>query len=157
MTLADVRANASVRTTGSSMRLLRSISVAQTCPFKGDVDANMGEHLRLVDLAASEGAHVILFPELSLTGYEVELAGHLAFSAHDSRLVPLIDKAASRSVTIIVGAPVRLGDRLHIGAFVLGPDGGVALYTKHRLGAFGESARCDGSLPPAEATVFRAW
>lgn len=110
----------------------------------------------MVDLAASEGAQIVLFPELSLTGYEIELADRLAFVEHDSRLLPLIDKASSRSITTIAGAPVRLGDRLHIGAFVLGSDGTVALYTKHRLGAFGESARCDGIVPPAEATVFQS-
>ena len=30
------------------------------------------------------------------------------------------------------------------------------MYTKHRLGAFAESARRDGTIPPAEATVFHS-
>ncbi len=47
----------------------RSISVAQTSPVSGDVNANLNEHLRLTALAASEGAQVVVFPELSLTGY----------------------------------------------------------------------------------------
>jgi predicted amidohydrolase len=47
-----------------------------------------------------------------------------------------------------------LDTRLHIAAFALSPDRTTALYTKHRLGAFGDSARCDGIVPPAEATVF---
>lgn len=132
----------------------RSISVAQTCPVKGDVAANLAEHLRLADLAASHGAQVVLFPELSLTGYEIGLAERLAFSERESRLDPLADLARSRSVTIIAGAPVRIGQQLHIGAFVLCADGATLLYTKHRLGAFGESARCNGIVPPAEATVF---
>ena len=60
------------------MTVLRAISAAQTCPVKGDVNANLDEHLRLIDLAASEGAQVVVFPELSLTGYEIELASGLA-------------------------------------------------------------------------------
>ena len=32
----------------------------------------------------------------------------------------------------------------------------MQLYTKHHLGAFPPSAKCDGIVPPAEATVFHA-
>jgi predicted amidohydrolase len=133
----------------------RSIAVAQTCPIRGDVDANVGEHLRLSELAAAEGAQLVLFPELSLTGYELELAAGLAFSEDDARLAPLADAASRCSMTLIAGAPVRIGASLHIAAFVLHPDRTTALYTKHHLGAFGESARSDGLVPPAEATVFQ--
>jgi predicted amidohydrolase len=138
-----------------SKTLRRSIAVAQTCPVKGDVNANIAEHLRLAALAASEGAQVVVFPELSLTGYEIGLADKLAFSQDDSRLVPLIEAASSHSIIIIVGAPVRIETRLHIAAFILCSDRMTILYTKHHLGAFGESACQDGSLPPAEATVFQ--
>jgi predicted amidohydrolase len=139
---------------GEWITLPRAISVAQTCPVKGAVVKNLDEHLRLIELAKAEGAQVVVFPELSLTGYEIELASELAFSEHDSRLAPLADTASSRSITLIVGAPVRIEAHLHIGAFVLLPDGTQTLYTKHRLGAFGESARADGTVPPAEHTVF---
>jgi predicted amidohydrolase len=134
---------------------VRSIAVAQTCPVRADVHANLDEHLRLTELAASEGAQLVLFPELSLTGYEVDLAGELAFSEDDPRLAPLIGAASSHSITLIVGAPVRVAGRLHIAAFVLYPDRSTTLYTKHYLGAFSEDARCDGIVPPAEATVFQ--
>jgi predicted amidohydrolase len=137
------------------MTLPRSIAVAQTCPIKGDVQANLNEHLRLIEVAASEGAQVVVFPELSLTGYEIDVADQLAFSENDSRLARLVDAASSRAITTIVGAPVRVEARLHIAAFVLNPDGTNTLYTKHRLGAFGESARADGIVPPPEATVFQ--
>jgi predicted amidohydrolase len=136
----------------------RSIAVGQTCPVKGDVQANLGEHLRLARSAAAEGTQVLVFPELSLTGYELGLADELAFSEDDPRLSPLLDLAASQGATLIVGAPVRIGPLLCIGAFILFADRTIGLYTKHRLGAFPPSARCDscdGSVPPAEATVFQ--
>lgn len=136
------------------MTPLRSISVAQTRPVKGGLDQNVAEHIRLSQLAASEGAQLVVFPELSLIGYEIDLAERSAFSENDPRLDPLVDVACSQSITLVVGAPVRLGARLHIGAFVLYSNRTTALYTKHRLGAFGESARCDGIVPPAEATAF---
>src|SRR5262245_50665651 len=132
----------------------RSIAVAQTCPVKGDVDANLEEHLRLAGCAAAEGAELVLFPELSLTGYEIGLADRLAFSEDDSRIGPIVDLAASLGIIVIAGAPVRIDARLHIGAFIVSPDRTVTLYTKQRMGAFSEAARCDGVVPPAEATVF---
>lgn len=137
------------------MTLPRSISVAQTRPVKGDVSANLDEHLRLTELAASEGAQIVVFPELSLTGYEIGLADELAFSEHDPRLARLVDAASSHSTTLIVGAPIRIEARLHIAAFVLYADRTSTFYTKQYLGAFPESARCDGTVPPAEATVFQ--
>ena len=133
----------------------RSVAVAQTCPMKGNVATNIDEHMRLARMAASEGAEIVVFPELSLTGYEIGVARDLAFSEQDQRLFPLVEAAAMAGIIMIVGAPVRLGSRLHIGAFILYPERTTALYTKHRLGAFPESARCDGIVPPAEATVFQ--
>lgn len=130
-----------------------SIAVAQTCPVKGDVDANIADHLRLVRFAALEGADVVVFPELSLTGYELDLAMDLAFSEHDPRLAPLVDVAADSGTVVIVGAPVRLGPRLTIGACILLPDRTSTLYTKQRLGAFPATAARDG-VPPPESTVF---
>lgn len=139
-----------------SVTLTRAMAVAQTTPVRGDVEANLEEHLRLVDLAAEKGASTLLFPELSLTGYELDLAAELAFTETDSRLRPLISLAQTHGMTLIVGAPVRSGRRLHIGAFVLNPDRSVGLYTKHHLGAFHPSVSPDGVVPPAEQTVFDA-
>jgi predicted amidohydrolase len=136
----------------------RSVAVAQTCPVRGDVSANLDEHVRLARLAAAKGAEVVVFPELSLTGYELDLAEALAFSEDDPRLTPLLDLAGSSGMILVAGAPVRAGPLLHIGAFVLGPDRTIRPYTKRRLGAFPPSAACDsldGTVPPAEATVFR--
>jgi predicted amidohydrolase len=136
------------------MTKTRSVAVAQTIPIRGNVDANVEQQLRLVQVAGKEHAQVLVFPELSLTGYEIGLASDLAFSQNDPRLVPLAEVASACSMTLIVGAPVRIGSRLYIGAFIVSPDRTVGLYTKHHLGAFSASASCDGIVPPAEATVF---
>jgi predicted amidohydrolase len=120
------------------------------------VPYNLEEHVQLARLAAAEGAQLVVFPELSLTGYELGLANELAFSERDPRLAPLLEAAVSHSLILVVGAPVRMGPRLHIGAFILRPDRTTEVYTKHHLGAFPPSACCDGIVPPAEATVFQA-
>ncbi len=132
----------------------RVIAVAQTIPVRGDVDANVERHVRLVRVAAEQHTQVLVFPELSLTGYEIDLARELAFTPDDARLAPIVEAASSHSMILVVGAPVRIAARLHIGAFIVYPERTVELYTKHHLGAFSASASCDGVVPPAEATVF---
>ena len=132
----------------------RAIAVAQTIPVRGDVDANLERHVQLVRAAAEEQPDVLVFPELSLTGYELDLANDLAFSDGDRRLLPLIEMAAACSMILVAGAPVRSGSYLHIGAFIISPDRNVALYTKHHLGAFSRGASRDGDVPPPEASVF---
>jgi predicted amidohydrolase len=135
---------------------IRTIAGAQTIPIRGDIDANVTQHARLVQAAAGAEPQILVFPELSLTGYELDLAGRLAFSESDPRLAPLQALASSHRVTLIVGAPARIGPHLYIGAFVLSPDGAVGLYTKHHLGAFSATDSPDGIVPPAEGTVFQA-
>lgn len=106
----------------------RGLAAAQTIPVGGDVGANLEQHL--------------------------ELAPELAFSEDDPRLRPLQETAAATSTTFVVGAPLRAGDRLHIGAFVLTPDRSVEVYTKRHLGAFSSEANPDGPVPPPEPSVF---
>lgn len=132
----------------------RCLASAQTIPIPGDVDANVEQHLRLVRVAAEEQAQILVFPELSLTGYELELGPDLAFAPADPRLAPLIEAASSSSTILVVGAPLRLESRLHIGAFIICPDRSIEVYTKHHLGAFPASVSSDGIVPPAEATIF---
>jgi predicted amidohydrolase len=88
-----------------------SVAVAQTCPVKGDVLTNLEEHVRLVGIAASSGAQLVVFPELSLTGYELDLARDLAFSENDPRLCLLLEASSSSSVTLVVGAPFESTSR----------------------------------------------
>ncbi|MFN2324801.1 MAG: carbon-nitrogen hydrolase family protein [Gemmatimonadales bacterium] len=131
--------------------------MAQTCPVPGNVAANLDQHLALAGMAAAAGAQVVVFPELSLTGYELARAAELAFERLDTRLEPLLALARQARVTLVVGAPVRLEGRLHLGAAVLDADGGLDWYTKRHLGAFGPEALADALdrvLPPPEGSVF---
>ena len=70
------------------------ISVAQTRPIKADIPANIEGHLRLLDLAAGIKADTVIFPELSLTGYEPELAQDLA-----TDLMTLVSTSLKHSLT----------------------------------------------------------
>ena len=140
----------------SFVMIQRSMAAAQTVPTRGDVEANLQQHLQLIEKAASAGVGLVVFPELSLTGYELELGPALAFEREDPRLRPLIQAAIAHTMTLVVGAPVCLGDKLYIGAFIVGPTGELSIYTKHHLGAFRPEDHPDGMVPPPETNFFAA-
>jgi predicted amidohydrolase len=47
------------------------VSLAQINPRLGDVEANLALHLKNIELAAQQGLELLIFPELSLTGYRL--------------------------------------------------------------------------------------
>ena len=48
------------------------VALAQTAPHLGDLDKNFRQHKKLIDRAKSAGADLLIFPELSLTGYTLK-------------------------------------------------------------------------------------
>ncbi|KAG0569350.1 hypothetical protein KC19_6G084500 [Ceratodon purpureus] len=127
---------------------MRVIAAAQTAPIGGDVHANIKQHVAMMQAAARHGVQLLVFPELSLTGYEPSLAPKLAVHADDDTtlllLQPLREQAAMSGMTAVVGLPLSLPGRpgcVFIGALVLEPNGGVCVYTKQHLA-------------PSEASVF---
>lgn len=46
-----------------------NVALAQIAPVLGDVEANLDAHLRIAQQARAEGADLLIFPELALTGY----------------------------------------------------------------------------------------
>lgn len=116
-------------------------AAAQTVVVKGDIAANVARHVVLAAIAARHGARMILFPELSLTGYEPALARELALTPDDVRLEPLRDAARCEGIVIVAGAPLRHGDGLPlIAALTFRPDGGIQVYTKQHLHGGEEAA-----------------
>lgn len=83
------------------------ICVAQTRPVKGDIQSNIDNHKRLIDLALSNGADTVIFPELSLTGYEPELSEALATTQDDRRFDDFQRISNTRKITIGVGVPTK--------------------------------------------------
>lgn len=81
------------------------LCAAQVTPIKGDIQANIGRHRRLIDLAITAGAEYIFFPELSVTGYEPELAKDLAIDNADQNLLIFQQIANEHNVLIGVGMP----------------------------------------------------
>ena len=109
------------------------IAAAQTIAIKGDIDANICQHIKLIDKAVSDRADLIFFPELSLTGYEPELAQGLAMTIDDERLLVFKELAVLHHIIIAVGAPMRDESGTVIAMFIYMPDNTVQCYTKQYL------------------------
>lgn len=109
-------------------------AAVQSISVRGDIAANVRRHAALASAAAAHGARLALFPELSLTGYEPDVAAGCVVAPDDSRLAPLAELAVRAGVTIVAGAPVSgAAGALHIGALCFLPDGRGEVYTKQHL------------------------
>ena len=109
------------------------LASAQTNPKRFDINANLNDHYKLIELAVENGAELILFPELSITGYEREKAKEMVFKHNDSRLNELRKLSAKKNIIVIIGAPIQINNELYIGAFILKPDNTISIYTKQFL------------------------
>lgn len=79
-------------------------ALAQIYPKLADLKHNLDKHLDYIERALARGADLIVFPELSLTGYQVQdLAPEVALhsQADDPIFAPLLQ--ASQNIDIAVG------------------------------------------------------
>ncbi|HYI97248.1 MAG TPA: carbon-nitrogen hydrolase family protein [Bryobacteraceae bacterium] len=110
------------------------IAAAQSRSRAGDVAWNVSRHLQIGALAAEREVDLLVFPELSLTGYELSLGRSHAIVPASIDLDPLRRLAMDSRMTVVVGGPVRNDrDELNIGAFSIRPDGSASTYTKEHV------------------------
>lgn len=90
------------------------IALAQCSPALGAFKRNLDMHLETIERARAGGARLVVFPELSLTGYYLkDLANDLAVPADDESLRPVAE--ASRGIDVLAGFVERRADgRIHI-------------------------------------------
>ena len=111
------------------MREPLPIAVAQPSLVSFDVAANAEAHAAVVRAA---GARVVVFPELSLTGYELEAP---TISEDDPRLAPIIEACVETGAVALVGTPVRgAGGEKHIAMLAVTGAGARVAYLKLWLG-----------------------
>ena len=137
------------------------IAAAQSSSVPGDIARNVAHHLRFGLVAAERGVQLLVFPELSLTGYELSLARANVVQLESPALDALRRLAKGAGMTIVVGGPMRgEGNVLHIAAFALRPDGSAATYTKEYVHQSEESVFTSGpggpTLTVEDATVALA-
>lgn len=111
------------------------ICLAQSKPVKGDIPINLDNHAKMIHLAADHGAQLIIFPELSITGYEPTLAKELSVDADDSSLDLLQAISNTKHIAIGAGMPVKNGDGVTISMLVFQPHQPREIYFKQYLHA----------------------
>lgn len=119
-----------------------TIALAQLPVVKGAVAENLETHLTYIQQAAAQEADLVVFPELSLTGYELELLEQLAMPKDSEVFSTLSDAAAVNNIVVIAGCPlVSEGRKPQIGAVICFPNGERAFYAKQYLHE-GEEVYC---------------
>jgi predicted amidohydrolase len=109
------------------------IAVAQTKPFKGHIPKNIEVHVALINLAIANGADAVFFPELSITGYERELAKDMATTIEDARFDIFQELSDNNNITIAIGCPIKKDTGNHIGMVIFQPEKNREMYAKRFL------------------------
>lgn len=110
-----------------------TIALAQTNAVLGNVQYNLDKHLQWIDKAHASGADLLLFPELSLTGYVLQdlvptVACHPDKS--DPYFGPLLE--ASKKLDLVVGfVEEDVRNRFYISSAYLSR--GEVIHTHHKV------------------------
>jgi len=125
---------------------LRVAAVQPACAAR-DVAGNAEVHAAAIRAAE---AQVVVFPELSLTGYELDAS---SVAPDDPALTPIVDARAAMGSLALVGAPVADEQgRLFIAMLRIDADGRQIAYCKTWLGGR-EPARFTPGGGPATLDV----
>jgi NAD+ synthase (glutamine-hydrolysing) len=86
------------------------VAMAQINPTVGDLAGNSSKILDFALRAKDQGANLVLFPELALSGYPIEdlaLSQDFLTSSHEAllKLAGELDKAGCGEMTVVVGYP----------------------------------------------------
>jgi len=111
------------------------VGIAQTRPITADIPRNIQQHRTLIAQAVSSGADILIFPELSLTGYEPTLSRVLAVDPGDKKLDVFQQLSDTHRLIIGAGIPTRHEDDTCISMALFQPGKPRQLYSKKYLHA----------------------
>jgi predicted amidohydrolase len=109
------------------------IASAQIEAQIGDIKGNLEKHLEMINIAVQNDVDLIVFPEMSLSGYCREEGKALAMKASDEAVMKLQEMADAYNLVIIIGAPIEIDNKLFIGSYILRPNSMAKIYTKQYL------------------------
>lgn len=97
------------------------VAAATPVVHPADPKANADEHIRLIEQAAEQGVDLIVFPELSLSGYALDdlLMQEALLDEVDRQALRLAEVTEGMAITVVVGAPIRHAERLYNCAVVM--------------------------------------
>jgi predicted amidohydrolase len=113
---------------GDGMRRPLRVAAAQSEIVTGDLVGNVARHAGAVRAAR---ARVVVFPEMSLTGYELRAP---VVDPRDPALEPLVEACEQTGTLALVGAPIGAAASRHIGMLQVDATGVRVAYRKVHLG-----------------------
>ena len=119
------------------------VAIAQIEAIKGNVEENIENHLKWIKQAIQNNADMLVFPELSVTGYEPDLAENLATNQDDTRLDEIQNLSDRNGITIGVGLPTKDESDVFVSMIIFQPQKERITYSKQYL------------YPPEES-IFKA-
>ncbi|MDX1443897.1 MAG: NAD+ synthase [Gammaproteobacteria bacterium] len=115
-----------------------NIIMAQVNPVVGDVAGNVEMILENVERAVQLGGELVLFPELTLTGYPPEdLLHHGGLRDQINAAIERLLRRLPSTVGVIIGAPEYSGGRMYNTALLLANGEVVERYRKQLLPNYG--------------------
>lgn len=109
------------------------MAIAQIHSKRQNILSNIKKHETYVKTAAQNQVDLIVFPELSITGYERSLAREQCFIKDDPRLNTLAELSHTHNMIIVVGVPFEKADKLYIASLIFKPNRERLLYCKNHL------------------------
>ena len=114
---------------------MMKIGAVQFKPFPGNTEENVSRHMNFIEVAVKAGADIIYFPELSITGYEPQLAKSLATEPDSDHFDVFQKQSDMYGVTIGVGVPLSSKKHVQIGMLWFKPNERRVSYKKQLLHA----------------------
>lgn len=109
------------------------VAIVQFKAIKGEINKCIAKHINWIKKAAIFNADLIMFPELSLTGYEPDLANKLATTKEDTRLDKIQEYSNKYNMVVCAGLPTRSRNLLYISMIVFQPAEERISYSKQFL------------------------
>jgi omega-amidase len=129
------------------------IAAAQISCTPGNLDANLGKIRDFISRAKKSGAELIVFPEMSDTGYSISAIKKSATTWNEGAVPRLEQIAREFSIVIVCGVSEREGDRIYNSQVLIDANGSaVAKYRKTHLVA-GERLNERSCFAPGDAFV----
>jgi len=109
------------------------VAIAQIEAIKGNIEKNIENHLKWIKQAIQNNSDMLVFPELSVTGYEPDLAEKLATNQDDTRLDEIQSLSDKNGITIGVGLPTKDHSDTFVSMIIFQPHKERITYSKQYL------------------------
>lgn len=109
------------------------VCLAQIKPKKGALEVNISNHIKWIEKAITLQSDLIVFSELSLTGFEPELAKKLALEVDDPSLDKFQHLSNQGNIAIGLGIPLKSKSGISISMCIFQPNLPRIIYSKQML------------------------